>query len=167
MRAGGRNPCPTLGPHACVVCGAGEAVTLRLLRGRVMLRPIEPDKSHGGIIIPDPQKRTNTNTLGRGVVLAMGEPALTPLRWDSCDACDGTGSVVVEKTMVGELRGRCPECEANGGTWKGGVEIPPHFKIGDEVFHVGQHVSRDNIHPETGERVRYCAQEEVQCVLEP
>jgi co-chaperonin GroES (HSP10) len=90
-----------------------------------MIRPIEPDRSHGGIIIPDPQKRTNANTLGRGIVLAMGPPALS----------------------------------------KKGVEVPPNFKVGDEVLHIGQHVSRDSWN--NGERVRYCAQEEVQCVIEP
>jgi co-chaperonin GroES (HSP10) len=101
-----------------------------------MIRPIEPDKSHGGIIIPDPQKRTNANTLGRGIVLDIGPPALTPLRWD-----------------------------ADANEWRGGVEIPTDFKIGDEVLHVGQHVSRDSWND--GERVRYCAVEEVQCVIEP
>lgn len=119
-----------------------------------MIRPIEPDKSHGGIIIPDPQKRTNTNTLGRGIVMDIGPPALTPLRWVPCHLCeewDGSDA--------------CEDCHGERGEWRGGVEVPIDFKIGDEVLHVGQHVSRDSWN--NGERVRYCSVEEVQCVIDP
>lgn len=100
---------------------------MRLLRGRVLIRPIFETRTHGGIIVPDDavDKRTNQNTLGRGVVVMMGPPALDEY----------------------------------------GNECPPGFAVGDEVLHVGQHVSREVIWG--GEKLRACSQEEVQAVIEP
>lgn len=127
-------------------------MTLRLLRGRVMIKPEPEPLAQGNIIIPDTarDKRENKNSLGIGVVLAMGPPALTPLRWDA-GVCDGT-------------------CALDGtgcthGTWRGGVEVPYGFKIGDRVRHIGQHVSRRGEWAD--EEVVFCSQEEVQCVIEP
>ena len=101
-------------------------MTLTLLRGRVLIRPTIETTSHGGIVIPDTARdaRTNQNTLGRGIVVAMGPPALD--KWNR--------------------------------------ETEPGFAIGDEVLHVGQHVSREVIWG--GEKLRACAQEEVQAVIE-
>lgn len=111
---------------------------LRLLRGRVMLRPEKEPLTQGNILIPDTarDKRENKNSLGIGVVLDMGPPALTPLRWDS-DAQE----------------------------WRGGVEVPYDFKIGDRVRHIGQHISRRGEWAD--EDVVFCSQEEVQCVIDP
>lgn len=77
-------------------------MSLRLLRGRVMIKPIKvaPSKI---IEVVESDKRDNRNSLGRGVVVMMGAPAF---------AKDGV------------------------------TEVPPDFAIGDEVFFVGQHVSR-------------------------
>ena len=113
-------------------------MSLRLLRGRVMIAPDEPAKTDGLVIIPDTarDKRTNYNTLGIGVVRMIGPPALTPMRWD-----------------------------AGAQEWKGGTEVPTQFKVGDRVRYVGQHVSRLSCWD--GEDVAFCSVEEVQCVIEP
>lgn len=112
-------------------------MSLRLLRGRVMIAPVVEKTTHGGIIRPDQEidKRTNYNTLGIGVVRMIGPPAITPLRWDS-----------------------------DRRAWVGGVEIQPEFKVGDKVRYVGQHHSRYGVWD--GEDVAFVAQEEVQCVIE-
>lgn len=53
-------------------------MTLSLLRGRVMIRPIVETQTRGGIIIPDTARdvRDNKPSLGRGVVVMHGPPAL-------------------------------------------------------------------------------------------
>jgi len=59
---------------------------LRLLRGRTLIRVTGDQNEHvealrrAGLIAPatltdDPRKRANQNSLGRGVVVAMGAPA--------------------------------------------------------------------------------------------
>lgn len=48
---------------------------LRLLRGRVMIRPIVERVTGAGIIIPNPEARSNKPSLGRGVVVMAGPPA--------------------------------------------------------------------------------------------
>ena len=48
---------------------------LRLLRGRVMVRPLVERVTQAGIIIPDPERRSNKPSLGKGIVVAMGPPA--------------------------------------------------------------------------------------------
>lgn len=59
---------------------------IRLLRGRTLIRPCADGETgaalkRAGLIAPatltdDPRKRENQNSLGRGVVVAMGAPAL-------------------------------------------------------------------------------------------
>ena len=61
---------------------------LRLLRGRTLIRVTGDQNEHvealrrAGLIAPatltadDPRKRENQNSLGRGVIVAMGAPAL-------------------------------------------------------------------------------------------
>ena len=60
---------------------------LRLLRGRTLIRPCADGETgaalkRAGLIAPatltdDPRKRENQNSLGRGVVVAMGAPAMS------------------------------------------------------------------------------------------
>lgn len=108
---------------------------IRPLRGRIIIRPT--GSAHGyadqlrrlGLDVPDtyeddPRTRKNQNSLGRGVVIAMGPPARD--RW--------------------------------------GREVVPGFREGDEVLHIGQHISRDVVW--NGETCRACSQEEVCAVLE-
>ena len=56
-----------------------ETQQVRLLRGRVMVRPTVIAKTHGGIIIPETarDKRDNRASLGRGIVVLVGPPAYT------------------------------------------------------------------------------------------
>jgi co-chaperonin GroES (HSP10) len=48
---------------------------------------------------------------------------------------------------------------------KRGNEVDPGFKVGDEIFHLGQHKSREV--EWNGEKLRACTQEEVLCVIMP
>jgi co-chaperonin GroES (HSP10) len=107
------------------------------LRGRVIIRPTgdsggyEHEFKRIGLVMPDsakfdPRRERNQNSLGRGIVIAMGPPMLTAK----------------------------------------GVEVPPEFAVGDEILHVGQHVSRSYVW-EDGEIVRACGQEEVCGVIDP
>lgn len=60
---------------------------IRLLRGRTLIRPCADGETgaalkRAGLIAPatltdDPRKRENQNSLGRGVVVAMGAPAMS------------------------------------------------------------------------------------------
>jgi co-chaperonin GroES (HSP10) len=106
------------------------------LRGRIIIRPtgdsggFAHEFRRAGLVMPDtlafdPRHQKNQNSLARGVVVAMGAPALT----------------------------------------KTGVEVPPGFSVGDEVFHIGQHQSR--LYEWNGEMCRACSQEEVVGVVEP
>jgi co-chaperonin GroES (HSP10) len=88
-------------------------VTIKLLRGRVIIKPITHDYGQSIIKIPDTLKddprtderaRSGGKSYGRGIVQAIGLPARTRKR---------------------------------------GVEVLPEFKVGDEVLFVGQHKSRD------------------------
>lgn len=139
--------------------------TLRLLRGRVMLRPEPEPLTQGNIIIPDTarDKRENKNSLGIGVVLALGPPALTPRRWSSCESCNGSGGGPFGPSWKDNPI--CAACNGEGGQWRGGVEVPYDFKVGDRVRHIGQHISRRGEWAD--EEVVFCSQEEVQCVIEP
>jgi len=105
------------------------------LRGRIIIRPTGDSGGYAdqfrkaGLVMPDtlqfdPRKERNQNSLGRGVVVAMGPPARD--KW--------------------------------------GAERDPDFRVGDEVLHVGQHVSR--LYTWNGEQVRACSQEEVCAVIE-
>ena len=105
------------------------------LRGRVIVRPTGDSGGYAdsfrraGLVMPDTlafdaRNEKNQNSLGRGIVVAMGPPART----------------------------------------KKGVEIPPGFKVGDEVIHIGQHLSR--LYQWNGEECRACSQEEVCGVIE-
>jgi co-chaperonin GroES (HSP10) len=61
-------------------------IDIRLLRGRTLIRPCADGETgaalkRAGLVAPatltdDPRKRENQNSLGRGVVVAMGAPAL-------------------------------------------------------------------------------------------
>lgn len=105
------------------------------LRGRVIIRPTGDSGGYAdsfrraGLHMPDtlafdPRKEKNQNSLGRGVVVAMGPPAFD--KW--------------------------------------GRESEPGFGVGDEVLHIGQHVSR--LYRWNGEECRACSQEEVCGVIE-
>ena len=60
-------------------------IDIRLLRGRTLIRPCADGETgaalkRAGLVAPatltdDPRKRENQNSLGRGVVVAMGAPA--------------------------------------------------------------------------------------------
>ena len=62
-------------------------IDIRLLRGRTLIRPCADGETgaalkRAGLIAPatladDPRKRENQNSLGRGVVVAMGAPAMS------------------------------------------------------------------------------------------
>ena len=68
---------------------------LRLLRGRTLIRVTGDQTEHvealrrAGLIAPatltdDPRKRENQNSLGRGVIVAMGAPALARKGGEVC-----------------------------------------------------------------------------------
>lgn len=108
---------------------------IRPLRGRIIIRPTgdsggyEDQFRRAGLVMPDtakfdPRTQKNQNSLGRGIVVAMGPPARD--KW--------------------------------------GREVVPGFREGDEVLHIGQHVSREVMWE--GEPCRACSQEEVCAVLE-
>lgn len=108
---------------------------MRLLRGRTLIRPtgdsggFNYELSKLGLVTPDtyafdPRQQKNQNSLGRGVVVAMGPPAFD----------------------------------------KKHREVLPDYKVGDEVIHIGQHISREVV--VDGELLRSCSQEEVCAVIE-
>lgn len=115
-------------------------MTIQLLRGRVILEPID-DVQSDTIIIPDTfdqdGRRKGRYDGHRGRVVAMGAPALTQ-------------RVYYE------------------GSWHGGIEVAPDFKVGDEVVYV-----RATTHHKTtgwgdyeGRKAVYVAQEEIIAVIE-
>lgn len=106
-------------------------MSIRLLRGRVLIRPTgdnsgaQEDLKRIGLVMPGnyEMERTQKGQCLRGVVVAMGPPAFD----------------------------------------KAGNEVQPNFTVGDEVFHLGQHKSREV--EIDGEKLRACSQEEVMCVI--
>jgi len=126
-------------------------MTVHLLRGRVAIRPDE--LTSYAIIVPgrDPNDRSGART---GTVVAMGPPAETPLRWRECERCDGHGIVAVAPGQ----EFYCTECDTKGGVWRGGVEIPPGFTVGDRVLYFFGQIDA----PLPGEPLlAWCSQEEV------
>lgn len=115
----------------------GVSVNLKLLRGRVLIRPtvycdeVQSRLTSIGLIVPDTlvddprhEDGRRKGTLGRGIVVDIGPPARS----------------------------------------KKGKEMPPAFAVGDEVLHIGQHESRWTT--VDGEKLRVCSQEEVCAVIE-
>lgn len=111
-------------------------MNVHLLRGRVIVRPVPHEHGQHLIHIPatskidDPREDTERakrggRSLGRGVIVAMGPPAMTRKR---------------------------------------GAEVLPAFAVGDEVFFLGQHVSRDV--DWDGVACKAVAQEEIAIVLD-
>ena len=138
-------------------------MNVRLLRGRVIVRPIPNDYGQRLIRIPDNAKiddpREDTErakrggrSLGRGIVVAMGPPAFTAR---ACRVCGGHPA---------DKRDSLPCWRCNGiGRVATNVESMPDFAVGDEVMFLGQHISRDVL---WGEDVcKAVAQEEIALVF--
>lgn len=130
--------------------GASTATVsaVRLLRGRVLVEPLEVVQS-SLIIVVDSGKH-DQKSLAIGLVVAMGPPMQKRIRCPHClndgAACDACNN---------------EEVEGDGFVY---VDIPHGFEVGDVVLHVGQHRSRD---VELANSVyRVIAQEEVQAVVE-
>lgn len=85
-------------------------MSLRLLRGRVMIKPLVERVSKGGIIAPDValDARTNKNTLGRGIVIMMGPPAFAKDGETECPPDFAVGDTVL---FVGQHVSRIIEWE--------------------------------------------------------
>lgn len=74
------------------------------------------------------------------------------------------GNYELERTQKGQcLRGVIVAMGPPARTPKNQVEVEPGFQVGDEVFFLGMHKSREIIWG--GEKLRACTQEEVLCVI--